>query len=107
MNTITVSQEAWAKIHEKLEASASKTVIIGINETGCNGYSYTFTTSKELPLQNYIQEQDHFVTVDQAALPFIQGSTLEWSGDDIFSKHFIFTNPNSTGECGCGESFSI
>jgi len=109
MNAITISPEAWIKIHEKLILTESKTVRIGIKTTGCNGYSYTFTTTNDQPTEDddYLQEYDHFVSVDQEAVPLIQGSELRWDGDDVFSKHFAFVNPNAKDECGCGESFSV
>ena len=27
--------------------------------------------------------------------------------DDRLRAEFVFTNPNSKGECGCGESFNV
>ena len=27
--------------------------------------------------------------------------------DDRLKSEFTFTNPNSKGECGCGESFNV
>lgn len=109
MDIITISPEAWIKVHEKLILTESIAVRIGIKTTGCNGYSYTFTTVKEKPTEdnNYIEENNHFVIIDDNAVPLIKGSELRWDGKDDFSKHFTFVNPNAVSECGCGESFSI
>lgn len=109
MSIITINSEAWSKIHEKLILANSKTVRIGIKTTGCSGYSYTFNTSKNQPTENdiYLQDQNHFVIIEQKAISLIQGSELTWDGDDDLSKHFVFANPNASSFCGCGESFSI
>jgi iron-sulfur cluster assembly protein len=37
---------------------------------------------------------------------FIVGSTMDYVESKINSG-FVFDNPNVTGECGCGESFSV
>jgi iron-sulfur cluster assembly protein len=34
------------------------------------------------------------------------GSQMDWK-DDVFTSGFVFTNPNETGRCGCGESFTV
>jgi len=31
---------------------------------------------------------------------------MDWSEDD-FAAGFVFQNPNATGSCGCGESFTV
>ena len=109
MNILIVSPEAWAKVHEKLILTESKSVRIGVKTTGCNGYSYTFNVSSDEPQSSefYLQEGDHYVIVEPDAEKYFQGVELTWEGADPLSKHFAFRNPIATGECGCGESFSI
>ena len=46
------------------------------------------------------------VYVEPIALMNIIGTTMDFV-DDEMSSEFIFTNPNSKGECGCGESFNV
>jgi iron-sulfur cluster assembly protein len=31
---------------------------------------------------------------------------MDWQEDD-FTAGFVFNNPNATGSCGCGESFTV
>jgi iron-sulfur cluster assembly protein len=31
---------------------------------------------------------------------------MDWREDD-FAAGFTFDNPNATGSCGCGESFTV
>lgn len=35
------------------------------------------------------------------------GMTIDFGKDGVGGEKFIFTNPNETARCGCGESFSI
>ena len=34
------------------------------------------------------------------------GTEMDWVEDEIRSE-FVFNNPNSKGNCGCGESFHM
>jgi len=36
----------------------------------------------------------------------VVGTEMDYKEDDL-SSEFVFTNPNSKGECGCGESFNV
>ena len=36
----------------------------------------------------------------------LRGTILDYSSG-LNGKGFVFTNPNATGTCGCGESFSV
>ena len=44
--------------------------------------------------------------VDGGSILYLIGSTMDWVEDD-FTAGFVFQNPNATGSCGCGESFTV
>jgi len=44
--------------------------------------------------------------VDSDALELIDGTVVDFVIDGL-NRTFRFTNPNVTGECGCGESFAV
>ena len=44
--------------------------------------------------------------VDPAAVFFIVGTEMNYEETELAAE-FTFTNPNSKGECGCGESFNV
>lgn len=46
------------------------------------------------------------VYVDKKSLLFLAGTVLDFE-NTLFSKRFIFKNPNAIASCSCGESFSI
>jgi len=46
------------------------------------------------------------VYVDPAAMFNIVGTVMDWEETEL-SAEFTFNNPNSKGECGCGESFNV
>ena len=46
------------------------------------------------------------ILIDNESMPFIKGTEIDFI-DEGLNQVFKFKNPNATGECGCGESFSI
>ena len=65
---------------------------------------------------NYAKEEDKFdevvedkgvkVIVDASAIMFLIGTEMDYIDTDIKSE-FVFNNPNSKGQWGWGESFTI
>jgi iron-sulfur cluster assembly protein len=46
------------------------------------------------------------VFVDAKSLVYLDGLTVDWLKKGL-NEGFEFINPNATGECGCGESFTV
>ena len=46
------------------------------------------------------------IVVDEKSLAYLDGTELDFVAEGL-NEGFKFTNPNVTGECGCGESFNV
>ena len=73
---------------------------------GCSGFKYSLNI-EERPL-----DDDHILPVDRVRV-FVDGFSLQYLNgvtvDYVTSMQgsgFTFTNPNATGGCGCGTSFT-
>ena len=80
---------------------------VGIKKTGCSGFAYVVNYADEVSDSDIVFDQNGVkVVVDAASLPLIDGTQVDFVKQGL-NEAFQFRNPNVTGQCGCGESFSI
>ena len=108
-NIINISNSASERIKEII-AKGNENAIglrIAVISGGCAGYSYDMDYVSEInPTDELVEHEGVKVFVDQAAIMFLLGSTMDFKKDK-FKSGFTFINPNETERCGCGESFSV
>ncbi len=83
-------------------------LVVGVDKSGCSGYSYKLDFGKSSDLSNYecITKEGVKILIDPKATMFLLGSVMDYRTDKMSSR-FVFDNPNEIGTCGCGESFTI
>jgi iron-sulfur cluster assembly accessory protein len=107
---IIIMDRAAERIRELLQGESAQGAIgirLGVKRRGCNGLSYTLNYAFETPKKDLVLSS-HGLTVfiEPMALFSIVGTTMDWEETELTSE-FTFNNPNSKGECGCGESFNV
>ena len=109
-NILTVTEQASFQLEKIIGSAPSGTIgfLVGIDKTGCNGFSYKLDFAKKNEVKNleYIEQNNVKVFIDPKATMFLLGSEMDYSTDKLSSR-FVFKNPNEKSSCGCGESFSI
>ena len=105
---LTLTHNALERIRYLLNENKSAIgILFGVTRRGCNGYSYRINYLYPNDIKNHdIHSQDALTyAVEEKALFSIVGTIVDFEKTPL-SSEFTFKNPNSKGECGCGESFN-
>lgn len=105
---IQLTQPARERMKSFLSGQpTAKAVRFGVRKTGCSGYAYVVDLTDTINETDYLFEQDGIkLVVDEKSLPLVDGTEIDFNRDGL-NAAFVFHNPKATGECGCGESFSV
>ena len=80
---------------------------IGVKKGGCAGMEYTMDwASEQKPYDEVIERDGARVLIDPKAVMYLLGTEMDYKTDKL-SAQFVFSNPNQTGACGCGESVNL
>jgi iron-sulfur cluster insertion protein len=81
---------------------------VRVTAGGCSGFSYELSFEDvAAPGDLVATASDGFrVLVDPKSAPIVEGSTLDFD-DALLGGGLRMRNPQATGECACGDSFSI
>ena len=86
---------------------ATTWVRIGAKGGGCSGFTYVLDFDQNGPTEFDLSFVQHGVNlvVDKKSEFFMGGTMLDFN-DGLLDRGFVFKNPQATGSCGCGTSFS-
>ncbi|MBL8747982.1 MAG: iron-sulfur cluster assembly accessory protein [Planctomycetes bacterium] len=86
---------------------ATTWVRIGAKGGGCSGFTYVLDFDQTGPTEFDLTFAQHGVNivVDKKSEFFMGGTTLDFN-DGLLDRGFVFKNPQASGTCGCGTSFS-
>jgi iron-sulfur cluster assembly protein len=73
---------------------------------GCSGFQYSLNIEEESRQGDFILEQEDVrLFVDMFSAQYLNGVTIDYTSN-MMGSGFTFENPNATGGCGCGSSFT-
>jgi iron-sulfur cluster assembly accessory protein len=79
---------------------------VSVMPGGCSGFKYGLNIeAKPLDDDLIVQRGDVRVFVDAFSAQYLNGTEIDYVST-MQASGFTFNNPNATGGCGCGESFS-
>jgi iron-sulfur cluster assembly protein len=107
---IELTQQAVEKIREIMHEQniAEGGLRVGVKGGGCSGLGYTLALDTESQPGDKIFEKDGVkVFIDLKSFLYLNGTTLDYKMEGLMQRGFMFINPNSAGDCGCGESFAV
>jgi len=104
----SVSTKAVNEIKKLLAEENTPDAVLRVRVVpgGCSGFSYEMGFDDEIEKSDEIIEAEGVrVAIDELSYPYIEGGVLDYN-DGLNGTGFSISNPNSTGSCGCGQSFT-
>lgn len=106
--SIQISAAARERMQSFLAtAPGAAGVRFGVRKTGCSGFAYMVEIADRVAENDRVFDQDGVrLVVDEQSLALVDGTEIDFTRQGL-NASFVFRNPNVTGECGCGESFTV
>ena len=80
---------------------------VAVRGGGCSGMEYALDFEREPRESDFVIGYDGLrVYVDPVSARYLQGTEIDYVLGTT-GAGFKFNNPNATGSCGCGSSFSV
>ena len=106
---ITITENAAKVIREKTALKGGAVGLrLNIKTTGCSGNSYKMehVMAEDLQADDKFERDGAVLYVPKIHSWMLIGMTVDFEKTKM-GEGFVFTNPNETGRCGCGESFQV
>ncbi|MEO5374706.1 MAG: iron-sulfur cluster assembly accessory protein [Alphaproteobacteria bacterium] len=106
---ITLTDAAATRVKEMMAGLAEPVLglRVGVKTAGCSGLAYVLEyATEQRDNEDVIEDKGVKLFVDPKALMFLIGTRMDYR-DGKMGSSFVFSNPNETGRCGCGESFRV
>jgi len=106
---ITVTATAVDEVRRYIEengAAETAGLRIGVLPGGCSGFQYGLNIEDEAAEDDLILESNGLrLFVDPFSMQYLDGVEIDYV-TTFQGSGFTFNNPNATGGCGCGSSFT-
>ncbi|MBI2404253.1 MAG: iron-sulfur cluster assembly accessory protein [Gemmatimonadetes bacterium] len=107
--TLTITDGAAKRVRDVIKGGLPETagLRVGVVAGGCSGLTYDVTIAEGPHSADMILKINNTrVFVDKSSAQYINGMIVDWISS-MQESRFVFQNPNETGNCGCGISFSV
>lgn len=108
-DAVTMTDAAIAHLQTMLDKRGHGIGLrVSIKATGCSGYGYVVDFVDEAQAGDHIFKLNESLSVfvDDESIDLVKGTQIDYIKQGL-NESFVYNNPNQTGECGCGESFTV
>lgn len=107
---VTITPAAHAEVQKFMAAENVAPEVGGLRVSvqpgGCSGFKYNLLIEDKPAEDDTIMSYGAFnVLVDPFSMQYLNGVIIDYV-TSMQGSGFTFKNPNATGGCGCGSSFS-
>ena len=104
---ISLIKDRRTQAQRELERAAAGGIRLDLDESGCSGYMYELEfVDQPVAGDKHFDVEGVPLYVPEKWLAMLNGLEIDYVKEGVNSL-FKFRNPNATGECGCGESFTV
>jgi iron-sulfur cluster assembly protein len=108
--TVTVTPTAAVEVKRFMVqegvSEAQGGLRVSVQPGGCSGFRYGLLIEEQKADDDLVVAQEGFnVFVDPFSAQYLDGVTIDYVSS-MQGSGFTFNNPNATGGCGCGSSFT-
>ena len=107
---INVTPTAVAEVRRYMEengASESAGLRVGVLPGGCSGFQYGLNIEDEPAEDDLVVDSNGLkLFVDPFSMQYLSGVEIDYV-TTFQGSGFTFNNPNASGGCGCGSSFTV
>lgn len=107
---VVVTEVATAEVKKFMDAEGvpydQGGLRVSVQPGGCSGFKYGLLIEDQPAEDDLVVAQEGFrIFVDPFSAQYLSGVKIDYVSS-MQGSGFTFSNPNSTGGCGCGSSFS-
>ncbi len=108
--TLGVSDSAAVEIKKFMSSEEGLPETAGLRVRvvpgGCSGFQYSLNIEEDSrPNDNVLDSNGVRLFVDMFSAQYLNGVVIDYV-TNVMGSGFTFNNPNATGGCGCGSSFT-
>ncbi|MCL7966967.1 MAG: iron-sulfur cluster assembly accessory protein [marine benthic group bacterium] len=109
---IVLTEEAAVEVRKFFSAEGlddrSAALRVSVLPGGCSGFEYGLEVDEDPPAPDdlVIESQGIRLLMDPFSAQYLAGIVIGYHSS-FKGSGFTFDNPNATGSCGCGTSFSV
>ena len=108
LDMIKVSNAALKQCRKILSQTQLDRFHFGLKSGGCVGFQYHFQPVDKIEpvdtLDTIVKIEDISFQICGKSQLYLIGTTIDWT-TDVMEQKFVFDNPHSGSQCGCGTSF--
>ena len=106
---LSLTETAADKVREIREAEAIEphyALRVKVMGGGCSGFQYDLYFDEHAEGDYVFESHGVKLVSDQMSFMYLMGTAIDYV-EGLQGAGFKFNNPNTTGSCGCGSSFSV
>ena len=108
--TMEVTDAAVVEIKKFIDAEEglpeSSGLRVRVVPGGCSGFQYSLNIEEESREGDHVLNENGVrLFIDMFSAQYLNGVRIDYV-TGVMGSGFTFTNPNATGGCGCGTSFT-